>query len=145
MSCWTHITACISIETGIVEKRPELKRRLKKYIENAPKITGSERDADIFINIKTGHNFWTSKDCDHCKYANTLHDVIEDGEEYSKCDGPENYKCSAEYQTHAVITVQGDLRDRTKKQTQTEWDAFLKYIETDNFVRDYSVNIEGDY
>lgn len=144
MSCWTHITACLSVETGVIAKRLELKRKLKEYIAKAPKITGSERDADVFINIKTGYNFWTSRDCEHCKYSSTLHDVTIDGEEYSECDAPNKHNCSAEYQTHVVISVQGDLRDRTKEQTQTEWDEFLKYIEAENFVRDYTINIEGD-
>lgn len=144
MSEWTHITACLSVETGIIENKQKLKRKLKSNISKAPKITGSERDADIFINIKTGHNFWTSKDCEHCDYASTLRDVVIHGTEYSECDAPDTHNCSAEYQTHVVISVQGDLRDRNKSQTTEEWNAFLKYIEENYFVRDYSVNIEGD-
>lgn len=51
MSCWTHITACFSVETGIIDKKPALKRKLKELFKDAPKITGSERNVSVFINI----------------------------------------------------------------------------------------------
>ncbi len=146
MSRCTHITACLSVEMSIVENKIELKRHIKKLLRKAPKITGSERDAEVFVNVKAGHNFWTSRDCEHCEYASTLHDVVIDGEEYSKCDAPSTKTddCSASYQTHVVISIQGDLRDRTLEQTQAEWNEFITYIEDKFLIRDYAVNIEGD-
>ena len=144
MSCWTHITACLSVETGIIAKKPELKRKVKQYLKNAPKITGSEADADVFVNIQSGHNFYTSRNCERCVYKDTLRDIKVDGEDWTECDAPTGHKCSAEYQTCIVISIQGDLRDRMKDETQKEFDAFLKYIEKEYWVRDYSVNIEGD-
>lgn len=69
MSHWTHITACLSVDTGIQDKR--IKSIVRKYINKAPKITGSERDADIFINVQKGHNIWISKDCNRCPYKDT--------------------------------------------------------------------------
>lgn len=144
MSCWTHITACLSVDTSIIDKKPALKRKVKEYLKDAPVITGSEADADVFVNIQTGHNFSTNRDCDHCKWKDTLRDVTIDGEEYTECDAPNRYNCWGEYQTCIVISIQGDLRDRTKEQTQKEFDAFLKYIEKEYWVRDYSINIEGD-
>lgn len=144
MSHWTHITACLSVETGIIAKRPELRQKLKKYLKNAPKITGSEGDADVYVNIQRGHNFFTSRDCERCIYKDTIRDIKVDGEDWIECDAPTGHDCSAEYQTCVVISVQGDLRDREKEQTQKEWEKFLKYIEKDNLVRDYSINIEGE-
>ena len=141
---WTHITACLSVDTSIIEKKPEMRKQIKEFLKSAPKITGSERDVDIFVNIQSGYNFSTSHDCEHCEYRNTLRDVIEDGKEYQECDAPDGHDCSAKYQTCVVISIQGDLRDRTVTQTREEFDAFLKYIESDYYVRDYSVNIEGD-
>ena len=32
MSMWTHITACMSVETGIVAKKPVLKKNKSKNI-----------------------------------------------------------------------------------------------------------------
>lgn len=146
MSCWTHITACLSIETGIVANKLELKRRLKTILEKGPKITGSENDANVFVNIQGGYSWFMSRDCEHCKYASTLRDVTVDGEEYTECDGPKSHDCSRHYQTRIVISIQGDLRDRCKEHTQEEFDEFLKYLIKDCrfYIRDYALNIEGD-
>lgn len=144
MSCWTHITACLSVETGIIEKQRELIKAVKNYIyaKTAPKITGSEHDVDFFVNIPSGHNFYTSRDCSHCKYNDTI-TWIAKGE--FTCEAPNEYKCKGgEYQTCVVISIQGDLRDRTKDETQAEFDKFLEYIKKKFLVRDYSVNIEAD-
>lgn len=144
MSCWTHITACLSVETGIVAKKPELKRRVKEFLKNAPEITGSEGPADVFVNIQSGYDWYMSRDCERCKYRDSLRDIIENGEEYQECDSPKGYDCSAEYQTRVIISIQGDLRDRMKDQTEREFNDFIKYITTEYYVRDYSVNIEGE-
>ena len=145
MSCWTHITACLSVDTGIVAKKPELKRKVKEFLKNAPEITGSEGPADIFVNIQGGHNFSTTHDCERCEYKDSLHDVVDnDGKEYQECDAPENHNCFTEYQTCIVISIQGDLRDRMKDQTQKEFDNFMKYLTTKFYVRDYSLNIGGE-
>lgn len=144
MSCWTHITACFSVETGMIAKNAILKRRVRSILKHAPKITGSEGDASIFINIQEGHNWSMSRDCEHCKYRDTLRDVVIDGEEGQTCDGPDDYDCSAEYQSCIVISIQGDLRDRMKPETQKEFEDFKSFLEKRFYVRDYSVNIEGD-
>lgn len=142
MSMWTHITSCLSVDTCNCSKTPV--EDVYKYLKKAPKITGSEADADVFVNLQSGHNFYTSHDCTDCEFAPTLHDVVIDGQEYSECDAPDDHDCSAEYQTCVVISIQGDLRDRMKDQTQKEFDAFLKYLEKKYMIRDYSLNIEGD-
>lgn len=144
MSCWTHITACLSVETEMLRKKPELKREIQKIIRQGPKITGSERNADIFVNIPSGYNWFISHDCEHCKYKETLRTITIDGKKGQECDGPENYDCSNKYQSDVVISIQGDLRDRTKEETQKEFNEFMKYITTKCYIRDYSVNIEGD-
>lgn len=145
MSCWTHITACLSVETGMVVKKPELKRRVKEVLKDAPKITGSEGPADVFVNIQSGYNFYKSQDCENCKYKDSLREITTiNGEEYQECNAPKGYDCSGEYQTCIVISVQGDLRDRIKERTQKEFNEFLKYITKKFYIRDYSVNIEGE-
>lgn len=144
MSMWTHITACMSVETYTVLNRIELKREVQKILRRAPKITGSEGNADIFINIPSGYNFSTSRDCAHCKYRETRSEVVIDGETYQKCEAPDNYNCSGKYQTCVVISIQGDLRDRLGDQTKREFKEFLDYVKSHYYVRDYSINIEGE-
>ena len=145
MSMWTHITACMSVETDIVAKKPELKKQVKEYLDKAPKITGSEGPADVFVNIQGGYSFYTSRDCDRCKYKDSIIELKdENGDDYMMCSAPDKHDCSAEYQTRVVISVQGDLRDRVKEETEKEFEEFKKYVEKLGYIRDYAVNIEGE-
>ena len=145
MSMWTHITACMSVETGIVAKKPALKKQVKEYLDKAPKITGSEGPADVFVNIQSGYSFYTSYDCDRCKYKDSIIELKdENGDDYMMCSAPDKHDCSAEYQTRVVISVQGDLRDRVKEETEKEFEEFKRYVEKLGYIRDYAVNIEGE-
>lgn len=140
MSCWTHITACISVDTCMNEPKSEIRKRVKEVLKTAPKITGSEGNADVFINFQSGYNTSIHGDCDHCEFGTSV--VYSEDGEFS-CDGPDDYVCpDSKYQTCIVISVQGDLRDRMKQQTQKEFDAFMRYIGVKFFIRDYSVNVE---
>ena len=123
MSSWTHIVASLHIDTNIEDH--EIKKVVESMLSKAPKITGSEEDADIFVNTLSGHNTWTSFDCKACQYKETV-EITGEG---LLCNCPDNFHCpSGEYQTRVVITVVGDLRDRQKKQTQREYQRFKKYI-----------------
>lgn len=141
MSCWTHITSCMSVETDITEHN--ILELVKEYLDKAPKITGSEGDADVFVNLQSGYNFVAGTDCEHCEYGKTVR-PLKDG--WFECDGPEGYNCpSGHYQTCVVISIQGDLRDRVREQTEKEFNKFKKYIEKKYYIRDYSLNIDADY
>ena len=97
MSMWTHIVASIDVDTFI--ESHTIKEDVEKMLEKAPKITGSEGPADVFINVRSGSNI-----------SNMENDKYE------------------EFQTLITITVVGDLRDRTKDQTEKEWQAFKDFI-----------------
>ena len=97
MSMWTHIVASIDVDTFI--ESHTIKEDVEKMLEKAPKITGSEGPADVFINVRSGSNI-----------SNMEYDKYE------------------EFQTLITITVVGDLRDRTKDQTEKEWQAFKDFI-----------------
>lgn len=99
MSRWTHIVAAIDVDTYIESKI--IKSDVEKLLEDAPKITGSERDASVFVNVLPGHNI-------------SIYD--EDG--------------FREFQSRVVITVIGDLRDKTGTKTRKEWNEFKTFIET---------------
>jgi len=121
---WTHIVAAIDVDTYIEDKN--IKSIVEKMLENAPKITGSEGNADVFVNVLSGYNSWTNCDCAHCEYGNTIQHLNEGG---FKCDADWDYQCpEGEYQSRVVITVVGDLRDRRKQQTHKEWNAFNNYV-----------------
>lgn len=123
MSCWTYIVGVIHIDT--YEEVDDIKGYVEKSLLSAPKITGSERDVSVFVNPVAGHNIYTSCDCARCEYRETLHH----SDAGFWCEAPEGYRCpSNEYQTCAVITVQGSLRNRLRKQTRKEWNKFHQYI-----------------
>ena len=60
------------------------------------------------------------------------------------CSAPDKHDCSAEYQTCIVISIQGDLRDKTPEETKEEFEAFKEYVNTFGYIRDYAVNIKGE-
>ena len=117
MSHWTHITACLSVDT-FKENRKTIKKSIVNYINEAPKITGSEADAEIYLNLQRGYNISSWK-------QNKYNDFMK-------------------YQSCIVISVQGDLRDRTKEQTEKEFKEFLAFIAKEYEIRDYSFNIESE-
>ena len=123
MSRWTHIAACIYLETNIRSKY--IKDVIEQKLIKAPKITGSEGPADIFVNRLSGYNLYTSMDCLHCPYiVNTLHGEI-------ICEPPDDFICpEGKYQTSVCISIIGDLRDRDKKRTRKEYDNFIKWLKS---------------
>lgn len=101
MSSWTHIVAVLDVETNIHEQQKEkFEEVLREKLKGAPKITGSEQDAHVIVNQLPGYN-----------------EIMFDDD-----NNP------IKYQTRAVITVVGDLRDRMRKQTTDEWIKFMNYI-----------------
>jgi hypothetical protein len=120
---WTHIAAVIDVNTYM--ESDDIENDVRNLLKAAPKITGSECDADVFVNVLSGHNMFTTADCNRCKYGKTIQ-YYDDGFD---CESPEGYDCPCgEYQTRVVITVVGDLRDRTRKETKTEWVEFKNFI-----------------
>lgn len=97
MSMWTHIVASINVDT--FKESDTIKEDVEKMLEDAPKITGSEGPADVFVNVLSGYNISIYEDDKH-----------------------------KEYQTRVIITVVGALRDRTKAQTEKEWNDFKNFI-----------------
>ena len=102
MSMWTHVTGCIYLDTMVT------KRNIKKYVENilknAPLITGSEQNADVFINPLNGYN-------------TSIY----------------NSQSIKNFQTCVGITIVADLRDREIEETREEIENFLDFIR-DNFL-----------
>lgn len=115
MSRWTHITSCMSVETCTRNKK-RVKKSIIDYINKAPKITGSEADADVYVNLQNGHNL--------SSWSKGRHQ---------------------EYQTCIVISIQGDLRDKDGETTRDEFVEFLNYIQNKYIIRDYSLNIEDEW
>lgn len=111
MSSWTYVTGAICVDTY----SENALNKVKEFLETAPKITGSERNADIFLNQPSGHNA-----------GNYGFDEI--GNVIDK-----------EWDTRVIITIFGTLRDRTKYKTKKEYKEFIMALsQYDNFDIDYS-------
>ena len=129
MSIWTHIASCIYLETDIRSNNIDI--IIKNILEQAPQITGSESNADIFVNVLSGSNTFIGADCSHCPFGHTKKNLPKGG---FKCSAPEEYECEeGEYQTSVAITIIGDLRDKTKEETKKEYNALIKWLKERNF------------
>lgn len=140
MSYWTHIVGVLHVDT--YHECDDIAEYVRGFLKSAPKITGSESDADVFVNAEPGYCLFISCDCGRCQYGNTIQHY-EDGFD---CDRPDGFRCPrGEYQTRAIITVCGDLRDRMKAQTRKEWNAFHNYLvkECDFDIRIATCRIDG--
>ena len=125
MSWWTYIVATIDVDTW--QERHDIKEYVENLLKDAPPITGSEGNADVFVNVRGGHSITVFPDCKLCPYFGGY-----DDEDEWMCRKPTPIKCpepETEYQSRVVITVEGDLRDRYMPQTKAEWRAFKKYVE----------------
>lgn len=146
MSLWTHIVGTIHVDTC------KCVANTQKYVEDAlkdaPEITGDEGSAAVFVNTIPVANHYTSCDCDVCQYKDTIQHIPDPtsfGTRFT-CEAPDDYECPiGEYKTCVVITVCGDLRDRTRSQTKKEWNAFHRYIAKNlGFtIRNATCRIEG--
>ena len=120
MSQWTHVVGSLYIET--YKEEDNTKKFVENILKNAPKITGSEKDADIFVNPLSGHNTWTSCDCERCIYKDTIVHFNEGG---FQCDAENTFECpEGDYQTCVVITIVGDLEKQQKKRLKNLLDFF---------------------
>lgn len=118
MSRWTHITSCMSVDTCI-ENRKRVKKSIINYINKAPKITGSEHDAEVYVTLQRGYNISSWK-------QDKKGDFIK-------------------YQSCIVVSIQGDLCDKDGISTKEEFINFLNYIRKEYIIRDYSINIEDEW
>lgn len=140
MSSWTHIVAAIDVDTFIDSHT--IQQDVEKLLAAAPKITGSEGDADVFVNVLSGYNHHIYRDCERCDF---YEGESSDGKLY--CRKGDGDSClDSKFQTRVVITVIGDLRDRDREETKQEWLAFKTYIyksvnDTGFWVRNCSCNI----
>lgn len=117
MSKWTHIVGAVYIDTFRELPREMLKEHIEGELVKAPQVTGLEENAQFFVNILNGYN----------TYINEPELNIEQG-----------------YQTDAVITIVGDLRDREMRETLVETKAFLEYLRKTFHIMFYSITIEDD-
>lgn len=119
MSKWSHIVGTVYIDTFRELDRKDLQEHIEGIIASAPQVTGSEENAQVFVNVLNGYNTVISE--------------------------PE-VGIEEEYQTNAVITIVGDLRDRDRFETVAEARTFLEYLKKSSYthILMYSIAVEDD-
>lgn len=110
MSYWTHIQAVILVNSN---KSLEL---IKKIMEKAPKITGSEENAFVFINHipRITSVTYSNGDCCEC-------------------------------QDDICISLIGDLRDAYIYNTKKEYRKFMSFLRHHFVVLSYTFSISDDF
>lgn len=141
MSMWTHVVGSFYIET--YTEIEDLKSHIEEQLKLAPKITGSESNADIFVNPLSGYNTFVSPDCSKCVYKKPV--TLSTTTLYIQCDIEKRHHCpEGKYQTCAAITIVGDLRDKDVKTTMSEIESFIDYLNSLNYyIYCASVTVEG--
>lgn len=107
---WTHVTGCIYVDT--MHNNKNIKKYVERILKDAPLITGSEQNADIFINPLSGYNT-SVYNGGHIEY----------------------------FQTCAGITIVADLRDREMEKTQEEIVGFIDFIKDKFLILDTSLRL----
>ena len=112
MSLWTHVTGAIYV-IMYSQSIAHTLNYARLMLANAPKVTGSEGDMQTYVNILNGYNYVE----------------FENG-------------AKRKWQTGVIISLVGDLRDRTIDQTKQELEIFLDYIKDNQcFMRSLSVSL----
>lgn len=112
MSLWTHVTGAIYVNM-YTQSNEQTLNHARHMLDNAPKVTGSEGDMQTYVNLLSGYSY--------VEFDNGV---------------------KRKWQTGVVISLVGDLRDRTIEKTNQELEAFLDYIKDNQcFMRSLSVSV----
>lgn len=113
MSLWIHVVGAVYVSM-YTQSNEQTLNHARHMVSHAPKVTGSERDMQVYISLLNGYN----------------RHIFNDGEDVN-------------WQTGVIISLVGDLRDRTIEKTNQELKAFLDYIKDNQcFMRGLSVMVE---
>lgn len=135
MSRWVHVIGAIDVDTYL--EIDSIQEVIDEVIKRAPKITGSEMDCEVFAKVRDGYNTsaYDSMACSICPYQDTI-EIIDKERNVFTCESPAEYPCPTKdekYQTKVVITLIGELRDRTLDITAQEINNFIEYLEQQKF------------
>lgn len=115
MSLWIHVIGAIYVNM-YAQSNEQTLNHARHMLANAPKVTGSEGDMQTYVNILNGYNY--------VEFENGT---------------------KRKWQTGVIISLVGDLRDRTIDKTKQELETFLDYIKDNKcFMHSLSVSLTDD-
>ena len=132
MSFWTYIKGVVEV-SPLGRTQAEMEYILTTVLEHLPIVSGSERDMEVHIVKKNGHNSSSSHD-EFIQATNNLKD------RYGRRSRKRGwFKTQSEY----ILVVEGNLRDRMFEETFREFQKWLCRLAKRIIVTDVLVNIEG--
>lgn len=133
MSWWTYINGTITVEP-MGRTQAEKRYILETVLNHLPIVTGSERDMEVHIIQKDGHN--SSSSCD--EYGDRTNNLVD---HY----GSHNYRTGwLRIQRKYMLVITASLRDRHFEETFKEFNKWLNRLAKRVSVLDVLVRIH-DY
>ena len=125
MSYWTYVNGTVTV-SPLGRTQAEKRYILETVLDHLPFVTGSEKDMDVYIIQKAGHNHSSSHT------------------EFGEWGGYRNWKTlSTEVQSEYILVVEGSLRDRKFDQTYREFQNWLCRLAKRVPVEDVLVEVRG--
>ena len=144
MSYWTYIRAIVDITIfNPIQCDMDF---INEMMELAPKITGSEGNAQVTVIRKNQSH--TESSCEFCPFRKSIR--WQDASHFS-CLPVEGYQCKfTEYYDSYSIIIIGNLRDKFKEETKKEFNEFKHWISTSSQGLNWGINkvlcdIDGRY
>lgn len=132
MSFWTYINGTIEVRP-MGRTQAEKRYILDTVLEHLPLVTGSERDMNVYIIQKNGHN--SSSSCD--EFGDVTNNLVD-------WYGQKNQRRGwLRTQDEYILVVNGAFRDRMFDQTFKEFQKWLCRLAKRISVEDVMVEIKG--
>lgn len=132
MSYWTYINGTVKVHP-MGRTQAEKRYILETVLEHLPLVTGSEKDMNVYVIQKNGHN--SSSSCDEFGYStNNLTDSYGD---------KSRRRCWLRIQDEYILVVNGSFRDREFDQTFSEFQKWLCRLAKRISVENVLVEIKG--
>ena len=126
MSYWTYVSGIVDV-MPLGRSQAEKRYILDTVLAHLPKVTGSERDMNVYVIQKNGYNSSSSHD-EFGQWSNL---------------GNGRYDHSFETQDHYLIVVDGSFRDRMFEETYREFMKWLCRLAKRVMVEDVLVEVKG--
>lgn len=125
MSYWTYVNGTVTV-SPLGRTQAEKRYILETILDHLPFVTGSERDMNIYIVQKKGHDHSSSHT------------------EFGEWGGYRNWDTlSTEVQSEYILVVNGSFRDRMFEQTYKEFQKWLCRLAKRISVEDVLVEIQA--
>ena len=132
MSYWTYLTGTVTV-MPVGRTQAEKRYILDTVLDHLPLVTGSEKDMNVYVIQKNGHNH--SSSCD--EFGETTNNLVD---WYGNKNRSEGWlRTQEEY----ILVVDGSFRDRMFEQTFREFMKWLCRLGKRTRIKDVLVEIKG--